>query len=40
MSTLEPVRYEQGRPMLFAGIRRQHTFAGMAKGIPPSGRSS
>ena len=34
MSTLEPVRYVQGRPMLFAGIRRHHTFAGMAKGIP------
>ena len=34
MSTLEPVRYVQGRPMLFAGIRRHHTFAGMASGIP------
>ena len=34
MSTLEPVRYVQGRPMLFAGIRRHHTFGGMAKGIP------
>ena len=34
MSTLEPVRYVQGRPMLLAGIRRHHTFAGMAKGIP------
>lgn len=34
MSTLEPVRYVQGRPMLLAGIRRQHAFAEMAKGIP------
>ncbi len=34
MSTLEPVRYVQGRPMLLAGIRRHHAFAGMAKGIP------
>ena len=34
MSTLEPVRYVQGRPMLLAGIRRHHTFAGMSKGIP------
>ncbi len=34
MSTLEPVRYEDGRPMLFAGIRRKHTFASMGVGIP------
>ena len=34
MSTLEPVRYVQGRPMLLAGIRRHHAFAEMAKGIP------
>ena len=34
MQGLQPVRYEHGRPMLFAGIRRQHTFAGMAKDIP------
>lgn len=34
MSTLEPVRYEQGRPMLLAGIRRHHTFEDMAKDIP------
>lgn len=34
MSTLQPQRYEQGRPMLLAGLRRHHTFAGMAKGIP------
>ena len=34
MSTLEPVRYVQGRPMLLLGVRRHHTFAGMAKGIP------
>jgi predicted transcriptional regulator YdeE len=31
---LQPVRYEQGRPMLFAGIRRKHTFASMGKEIP------
>ncbi|HUQ53476.1 MAG TPA: GyrI-like domain-containing protein [Gammaproteobacteria bacterium] len=34
MSTLQPDRYEDGRPMLLAGIRRQHTFAGMGKDIP------
>lgn len=34
MSTLEPVRFEDGRPMLFAGIRRKHTFAGMGQDIP------
>lgn len=34
MSTLEPVRYEQGRPMLLAGIRRHHTFPSMAQDIP------
>ena len=33
-SNLEPLRYEQGRPMLFAGIRRKHTFASMGKDIP------
>jgi predicted transcriptional regulator YdeE len=34
MSKLEPVRYEQGKPMLFAGLRRKHTFASSGKGIP------
>jgi predicted transcriptional regulator YdeE len=34
LSHLEPVRFEQGRPMLFAGIRREHTFASMGKDIP------
>jgi AraC family transcriptional regulator len=34
MSNLQPLRYEQGRPMLLAGLRRQHTFAGMGKDIP------
>lgn len=34
MSTMQPVRYEQGRPMLFAGLRRKHTFAGMSEEIP------
>ncbi len=34
MSTLEPLRYEQGRPMLFAGIRRKHSFASMGKDLP------
>lgn len=34
MSTLQPQRYEQGRPMLLAGIRRKHTFASMGKDIP------
>lgn len=34
MGSFEPLRYEEGRPMLLAGIRRKHTFAGMAKDIP------
>jgi predicted transcriptional regulator YdeE len=34
MSGLQPVRYEDGRPMLFAGIRRKHTFASMGEEIP------
>jgi predicted transcriptional regulator YdeE len=34
MSTLEPLRYEDGRPMLFAGLRRTHSFANMATAIP------
>jgi predicted transcriptional regulator YdeE len=28
------LRYEDGRPMLFAGIRRKHRFASMHKGLP------
>jgi len=34
MSNRQPQRYEDGRPMLFAGIRRKHTFASMGKDIP------
>lgn len=34
MSRLEPLRYENGRPMLFGGLRRKHTFAAMAQEIP------
>lgn len=34
MSALQPVRYEQGRPMLFAGLRRKHTFAALSQEIP------
>ena len=34
MSTLKVQRYEQGRPMLFAGLRRKHTFASMNQDIP------
>ena len=34
MSDVQPVRFENGRPMLFAGIRRKHTFASMGKDIP------
>jgi predicted transcriptional regulator YdeE len=34
MSTLEVDRYENGRPMLLAGIRRHHTFASMSNSIP------
>jgi predicted transcriptional regulator YdeE len=34
MSNLQPVRYEDGRPMLFGGVRRKHAFASMGKDIP------
>jgi AraC family transcriptional regulator len=34
MGTLQPSRYEDGRPMLFAGIRRKHAFACMSQDIP------
>lgn len=34
LSDVEPVRFEQGRPRLLAGIRRKHTFASMAMDIP------
>lgn len=34
MSEVEPIRYEQGRPMLLAGIRRKHAFAAAANDIP------
>jgi predicted transcriptional regulator YdeE len=34
MKSLQPQRFEQGRPMLFAGLRRKHTFASMGEGIP------
>jgi AraC family transcriptional regulator len=32
--SIEPSRYEDGRPMQCAGLRRHHTFAGAAEGIP------
>jgi predicted transcriptional regulator YdeE len=34
MSRLEVDRYENGRPMLLAGIRRKHTFASISHEIP------
>jgi predicted transcriptional regulator YdeE len=34
MSTVQPQRFEQGRPMLLGGIRRKHTFASMGQDIP------
>ena len=34
MSMLRPVRFEDGRAMLFAGIRRKHVFASMGNDIP------
>jgi AraC family transcriptional regulator len=34
MSRVQPIRYEDGRPMLLAGIRRKHTFASMGRDIP------
>jgi predicted transcriptional regulator YdeE/heme-degrading monooxygenase HmoA len=32
-SSLQPVRYERGRPMLLAGLRRHHSFAESGSGI-------
>lgn len=34
MSNLDVQRFEHGRPMLLAGIRRTHSFASMAADIP------
>jgi predicted transcriptional regulator YdeE len=34
MRALAEPRFEQGRPMLLAGLRRHHTFAAMAQDIP------
>ena len=34
MGSLQPKRYEDGRPMLLAGIRRHHTFASVGNDIP------
>jgi AraC family transcriptional regulator len=34
MSEVQPVRFEDGRPMLLAGIRRTHSFASMGVDIP------
>ena len=34
MGGLQPLRYEDGRPMLFAGIRRKHSFASMGQDMP------
>lgn len=34
MDPIEPVRFEDGRPMLLAGIRRQHSYSGAARSIP------
>ena len=34
MTKIEESRFENGRPMLFAGIRRHHSFAGSGAGIP------
>jgi predicted transcriptional regulator YdeE len=34
MSDVQPVRFEDGRPMLLAGIRRKHAFATMGDDIP------
>ena len=33
MTDFAPSRFEDGQPMLFAGLRRQHTFAEAAQGI-------
>ena len=36
---LEPIRFVQGRPMLLAGLRRHHSFAAAAEGIPAQWRA-
>lgn len=39
MNPLEPVRFEDGRPMLLAGLRQTHTFAGAEEGIAAQWRA-
>jgi AraC family transcriptional regulator len=39
MTPLEPSRFADGPPMLFAGLRRTHTFADSAEGIPAQWRA-
>lgn len=34
MPSIEPSRFVHGRPMLLAGLRRHHTYAGAAESIP------
>ena len=34
MEKTEPIRYENGRPMLLGGLRRHHPFAESGSGIP------
>ncbi len=34
MGSVRPIRFELGRPMVFAGIRRWHTHAGAPMSIP------
>jgi AraC family transcriptional regulator len=34
MTSIEPIRMEDGRAMLLAGLRRVHPFTGMSRGIP------
>ena len=34
MTSIEPSRFDDGRAMLLGGVRRDHSFAGMAESVP------
>lgn len=38
MTAIQPIRIAEGRAMLLAGLRRHHTYAGAAEGIPAQWR--
>jgi AraC family transcriptional regulator len=34
LTSIEPSRFDDGRAMLLGGVRRQHSFGGMAQSVP------